>query len=93
MKSYKCAKKKCSVSVPMFQDSLEIKFFKMYQVLTAKMGLEIQISVLVPLDRGLESWYLGDLGGGGFCYSISESTDRRGKRGSSLHNERKGVVT
>jgi hypothetical protein len=33
--------------------------------LTAKMGLEIQISVLVPLDRGLESWYLGDLGGGG----------------------------
>jgi hypothetical protein len=62
MKSYKCAKKKCSVSVPMSQDSLEIKFFKMYQVLTAKMGLEIQISVLVPLDRSLESWYLGDPG-------------------------------
>jgi hypothetical protein len=65
----------------------------MYQVLTAKLGLEIQISVLVPLDRSLESWYLG-YPGRKYCYSISESTDRRRRKGqldrSSLQNERKG---
>jgi hypothetical protein len=80
----------------MSQDSLDIKLFNMYQVLTAELGLETQISVLVPLDRGLESWYLGDPGREHY-YSISVSIGRRRRKGqlevvgrSSLQNEPKG---
>jgi hypothetical protein len=79
MKSYKCAKK-YTVSVTMSQDSLDIKFFKVYRVRTAETGLEIQINVLVPLDRGLESWYLSDPGRE-YYYSVSVSTDQRRRKG------------
>lgn len=79
----------------MSQDSLDTKLFNMYQVLTAELGLETQISVLVPLDRGLESWYLGDPGREHY-YSISVSIGRRRRKGqlevvgrSSLQNEPK----